>query len=300
MSLNAESPVPFFIVGAQRSGTTMLRLMLNRHPKIGVPFESDFLSVYNNLPGDGDLGDRRNVEKALDALAEEPLTKRGGVIEDPQAILAHSIDGFSALIDAVFSEYARTRGKLRWGVKSPHYVGELNRLWHLFPGCRFVHLVRDGRDVALSLRRVSWGSKHIPRVAEDWRWKVTLGRKMGEMIRGHYLEVRYEDLVRNPGCVLRVICEFLGESYDEAMLSYPVAGEREMPADSMKWHRNSVSPPDETKISSWKEKMSLSDQILFDEIAGPALELFGYESVNHPATLSSRLKSVYYYTIERW
>ena len=176
----------------------MLRLMLNSHPKFAVPFESDFLSVYNNLLDDGNLGDQRNVGQELDALKEEPLTKRGGIIEDPQAILAHSINGFSALIDAVFSEYARRRGKLRWGVKTPHYVAELNRLWHLFPGCRFVHLVRDGRDVALSLQGVSWGSKHIPTVAEDWRWKVTLGRKMGGMIREHYLEVRYEDLIRNP------------------------------------------------------------------------------------------------------
>ena len=73
-----------------------------------------------------------------------------------------------------------------------------------------------------------------------------------------------------------------------------------MPAYSMKWHGASVSPPDETKVFAWKEKMSLSDQILFDEIAGPALELFGYERVNHPATLSSRLKRVYYCTIKRW
>lgn len=300
MDADSESPVPFFIVGAERSGTTMLRLMLNSHPKFAVLFESDFLSVYNSLLDDGDLGDQRNVERALDALAEEPLTKRGGIIEYPQAILAHSVNGFSALVNAVFSEYARTRGKLRWGVKTPHYVVELNRLWHLFPGCRFVHLVRDGRDVALSLRQVSWGSKHIPRVAEDWRWKVTLGRKMGGMIPGHYLEVRYEDLVRDPEYALRGICEFLGESYDEAMLSYPVTGEQEMPADSLKWHRASVLPPDETKIFSWKGKMSLSDQILFDEIAGPALELFDYERVNHPATLSSRLKRLYYCTIRRW
>ncbi len=194
--------MPFFVVGAQRSGTTMLRLMLNSHSRIAVPFESAFLCQYSNLVQYGDLKNKSNTEKLLQALAEEPLTKKGKIIQEPKAILAESIETYSDLLTAVFQQYARRRGKVRWGVKTPAYVTEIDQIWRLFPHCKIIHLIRDGRDVALSYRRISWGSSHTPRVAADWRWKVMLGHKMGEMIWASYLEVHYEDLVRSPEATL--------------------------------------------------------------------------------------------------
>jgi hypothetical protein len=278
----------------------MLRLMLNSHPRIAVPFESLFLRPCPNLDQYGDLRDKGNAEKLLLALADEPLTKKGQIIQEPEAILAQPITTYSDLVSAVFQHYAHRRGKVRWGVKTPSYVTEIDQIWRLFPGCRIVHLVRDGRDVALSYRNISWGSSHTPRVAEDWRWKVMLGHKMGGMLGAHYLEVRYEDLVRQPETVLQNICAFLDEPYDAQMLNYHVDAEREMPSASMQWHRTSVAAPDESKVFAWKREMSLADQILFDEIAEDALEQFGYERVTRRARFRVACKRVYYYVIRRW
>lgn len=291
---------PFFIVGAHRSGTTMLRLMLNNHPHLAVPYESDFITLfYHKLPEYGDLGRQDNVTKLLHDICANPHVKKGKLIEDPQEILAHPITTYADLVQEIFTTYAQKKGKQRWGDKTPGYVTELDVVWKLFPGCRIVHLVRDGRDVAVSLRGLEWGSSHIPSVAEDWRWKTTLGHKVGAVLGEHYLEVHYEDLVLKTAETLRTICAFLQEPYDEALLAFHERAEGEMPAESIKWHQNSVRPPDPNIVYAWKHKMSIADRIIFEDIAGPTLAMFGYECEHHQNTLASSLKRLYYSTVKR-
>jgi hypothetical protein len=287
---------PFFIVGAQRSGTTMLRLMLNAHARIAVPFESDFLAVARGLNGTAPF----DATVALEALAADPWTAKGGIVEDRAAILARRPASFGELAAAAFGAWAAARGKPCWGVKTPGYVTELDALWAMFPGARFVHIVRDGRDVALSLRDLSWGSRHVLRVAADWRWKTLVGRKMGAMVPGHYHELRYEDLIADPGATLRGVCDFLGVEFDAGMLEYHREAPKEMPQESLTWHRSSVSAPDVSKARAWKTRMSTADRILFEDVAGDALALFGYEVEGRTPTLASRARQLYFMLIKRW
>jgi len=298
---NCQKP-PFFIVGAHRSGTTMLRLMINSHPNLAVPFESGFIPFfYRELAKYGDLRIKDNAARLLKDIQEDPSVKKGELIHDPEAILSYAITGYADLVNAIFEVYARKKGKKRWGDKTPGYVGELDIIWKLFPGCRIIHLVRDGRDVALSLSKIEWGSGHIPKLAENWRWMTTLGHKIGAILgEQYYLEVRYEDLVLKTEETIRTICTFLQEPYYKEMLAFSTTAEMEMPKESMKWHKNSVRPPDPNKVYMWKHKMSLSDRIIFEQIAGSALELFGYEREKHPSTLGSRLKRLYYCVVRRW
>lgn len=302
MKQNGSQSSPFFVVGAQRSGTTMLRLMLNNHPNLTVPFESAFIPFfYQKLSNYGDLKLKDNVMKLLKDISENPHVRKGNLIQNSEAILSHPITSYTDLLSAIFTEYAKQQGKKRWGDKTPSYVEWLDILWNLFPDCRIIHLVRDGRDVAISLRTIEWGSNHIPRMAEDWRWKVTLGRKIGSVLgKEHYLEVHYEDLVLETENTLRTICAFLQEPYDKTMLTFYMTAEKEMPKESMKWHKNSVKPPDPGKVYMWKHKMSLSDRIIFEQIAGETLELFGYEREYHSSTLGSRFKNAYYSLVKRW
>src|SRR5215472_15083187 len=108
--------MPFFVVGAQRSGTTMLRLMLNSHSRIAVPFESAFLCQYPNLAQYGDLRNKSNAETLLQALAEEPLTKKGKIIQKPKEIRAEPTEKYSVLFTAISQKYPKKRGKVRGGV----------------------------------------------------------------------------------------------------------------------------------------------------------------------------------------
>ncbi len=192
------------------------------------------------------------------------------------------------------------RQKSRWGDKTPFYISDLDVLRRVFPHCRVVHLIRDGRDVAVSQRKVSWASSNSVRIAEDWLWKVTLAHKIGNVMGDDYLEIRYEDLILETERTLREICDFLEVSFTDAMLSYHRDGANRMPAKSMAWHGSSVSAPDITKVQGWKRRMSVSDRILFEEVAGDMLEQFGYERERRPKTVGSRVKGLYYSVLKRW
>ncbi|MFQ5535272.1 MAG: sulfotransferase, partial [Sphingomonadales bacterium] len=207
---------------------------------------------------------------------------------------------FADLIDAIYREYAARFGKVRWGDKTPFYTPDIDILWNLFPGCRIIHLVRDGRDVAVSQRKIGWLSSSIPRLAEDWRWKTTVAHKVGSVLGEDFLEIRYEDLVVEPETVLRCICAFLGEEFDPEMLGYHDNAGDVVPADSLRWHRNSIRPPDPSKLGTWKIKMSRADRTIYEQIAGQALEEFGYEREYLASTFASRARALYFALIKRW
>ena len=299
----ADGPAaePFFVVGAQRSGTTMLRLMLNNHPCLAVPFESGFIPVFFRRLGEyGDLAQPANAARLLQDICRHPKVEKGRLVPDAGAVLSRRIATYRDLVDAIFSEYAQRKGKRRWGDKTPAYITELEILLQIFPSCRLIHMVRDGRDVALSLGGISWGSRHIPRVAEDWRWKTVVAHKIGAVLGERFLEVRFEDVITDPERELHRICDFLGETFDPAVLQYAENAETEMPADSMQWHRTSTTPPDPEKVYEWKRRMPVADRILFEAVAGDALELFGYELERRGPTVGSRIKGLYYAVVQRW
>lgn len=294
--------VPIFVVGAPRSGTTMLRLMLNAHPRIAIPFESDFIpKFYRRLGEYGDLGTRENVGRLLDDIAAQPFAQRGGLIPDKESILARNPTSYSALIQAVYETYAASNGKCRWGDKDPDNVVELDMLWKLFPRCRIVHIVRDGRGAANSLRKQAWGSKNILKLAADWSWRVMLAHKMGMMLGpAYYLEIRYEDLVRSPETTLRGICEFVGEPFDQTMLGYDRNAAAAMPESSLAFHASSIRAPDPAKVTVWQREMNAADRRLFDEVAGTTLQEFGYPREAHPGGWRTELMRLKYALITRW
>jgi hypothetical protein len=280
----------------------MLRLMVNAHPRLAVPFETNFIPKYfNNLASYGDLSIPANVERLLADIASEPFVVKGNLIADRQAILKQSPRSLADLVSAIFQTYAEREGKQRWGDKTPSFVTELDILWQLFPNCKIVHIIRDGRDVACSLRKLSWGSRNLPRLARNWAWQVTMGRKMGRIIGpDHYLEIYYEALVANPEGTLKEVCRFLGEEFDNSLLDYHRKGNKAMPSASLDYHRNSVSAPDTDKIQMWRKQMSAADQVLFEQEAGKVLEEFGYEAVGQPPNLGSRLAYLKYSLFSRW
>lgn len=291
-----NSKPPFFILGAQRSGTTMLRLMLNSHPRLAVPHESKFiLAFYPKLREYPNLHDGKTVGRLLDDIAAHSAVRAGKLMVDRDRVLANSIETFADLVDAIMSAKAASMGKERWGDKTPYYTPDIDVLWEIFPKAQIIHLVRDGRDVAVSQRSIEWLGNSMPRLAADWRWKATICHKVGS-VRGsdHFLEVKYEDLVRDTETTLRRICAFLDEEYVSQMLRYHETAQSEVPTESLRWHGSSVSRPDPSKVGIWKKELSESDRIIFEEIAGDTLDLFAYEREHLASTWKSRFKNLYY------
>ncbi|MGH2952033.1 MAG: sulfotransferase family protein, partial [Solirubrobacterales bacterium] len=166
-------PAPF-VVGVGRSGTTLLRLMLDAHPRLAIPPETHFLpeliaQARQRVPADelvSEIVAARNWDDfGLDAGA---LRGRVAALDDARA---------APVLRAFYSLYAERQGKQRWGDKTPIYVKRMRLISAVLPEARFVHLIRDGRDVALSRRRRGMGAgKPIADLAERWRRRITLAR----------------------------------------------------------------------------------------------------------------------------
>lgn len=299
--LDAGAKPPFFLLGAQRSGTTMLRLMLNNHSHLSVPHETAFITVYyHKLKEYGDLSERKNAARLLDDVAQHKLVKRGKLIDDKEAILDKPIKDYRDFVSAVFETYAGRFDKSRWGDKTPFYSNDVDILRRVFPDCKVIHLVRDGRDVVLSQKSIEWMSNNLPTLIRDWSWKTTLLHKVGSVMGKDYLEIRYEDLVRSPQDNLAQICRFLDEPFEPEMLSYSDGAKGVVPTQSQKWHRNSIRPPDPDKLGQWKLRLPCSERVIFEQIAGSTLELFGYEREYLKPTLASRARSLYYSLVKRY
>jgi hypothetical protein len=287
-------PMPI-VVGSPRSGTTLLRLMLDAHPELAIPPETGFLALAPTMRGSGD----RLREKFLQTLTTfgQPAPAWPD-FEIPAEAFREALhetfpftvaDGFRTF----YRLYAARFGKPRWGDKTPLYCQEIETIRRVLPEARFIHLIRDGRDAALSLRKM-WFSPgwEIETQANYWRGCVEAARRAG---LGHpdYLEVRYEDLILHTRETLQRICAFIDLPYHEAMESH-----HERAHDRLGEHKgrsardgsslltqeqrlaqqaSTTQPPDPALVYAWKEKMNLEERERFQKVAGDLLRDLGYE-----------------------
>jgi hypothetical protein len=188
---------PIFVVGCQRSGTTLLRLMLDSHPNISCGPETRFLADFAKVTDDG--------------------WDRIGLYGFPKD---YWYEKFAEFFDSFQTEYAKSRGKTRWADKTPRYALSLDFINALFPDSQVVHVVRDGRDVVAS-HRDRWGYKSAVKAVEKWPRYIDAARSCGEKLAGdRYIEVRYEALVGDAEGEMRRLLAFLDEPWDPAVLDY--------------------------------------------------------------------------------
>jgi hypothetical protein len=271
---------PLLILGVRRSGTTLLRVMLDRHSQLAVPDESYF------VPQLADRHLRRvDPDEFIDDLRRlNTLADWDVPLDEVRARLTPDMP-IGAAIATVYAVYAAERDKARWGDKTPMYMQNLRLLERLFPDARFVHLIRDGRDAALSflemprgLMTETWMHPRTPAdFASQWRTEIAAARRLGERVGPRYLEVRYEQLVDDVEAVLRRICEFAGLEYEPAMADY--AGNVDV---SAKPHQQRLRQPPTSGVRDWQTQMSPDDVAAFERVAGDLLGELCYESAHRP------------------
>lgn len=263
---------PFFVVGSARSGTTLLRMILNAHPLVAVPPESRFVV---------ELYEGREVvdaEPVLQALARHPRFRLWGLgIEEVRRSLPPERPlPYSRVMEAAYNAYAEAQGKSRWGDKTPRYVEHMDLLGRLWPRARFVHLVRDGRNVALSYADVPFGPKTVGGAARLWAGRVADGIAAGAALGGErYLQMRYEDLVEEPQARVKQLCDFLDIPFDEAMLSYGEQARSDVLDRARDYNPHVVRPPIR-RVRSWEELMPDDQVEAFEAVAGDVLAELGY------------------------
>jgi hypothetical protein len=272
---------PLLILGVRRSGTTLLRVMLDRNSELAVPDESYFIpQLADRHLRHVDPGEFIDDLRRLDTLAEWEIP-----LERVRARLSEGMP-IGAAIGTVYSVYAEQRGKRRWGDKTPMYMQNLRLLERLFPDALFVHLIRDGRDAAMSFLSMpkglvteTWMHPESPAdFACQWRTEVDAARRLGRRIgTERYLEVRYEDLVQDAESALRRICGFARLPYQAEMLNY--TGDVDV---SSKPHQQSLKRPPTPGLRDWRTQMSPEDVGAFEQVAGDLLAELGYEMHENP------------------
>jgi hypothetical protein len=266
---------PFFIVGAERSGTTMLRLMLNAHPEVVVPSETWFLiDLMNALPLTGPL-DTTHQERACQVIVSHRRWKDMGI---PDAVLVDRVmrltrPALADVMSAIYAELLERAQKSRWGDKTPEYVIEIDRLHRVFPESKFLHVIRDARDVSLSLMKKQWRGTFTVNAARYWSNYVTRGMISGRRLpAGLYREVHYEDIVRDPERSLREICEFLELRYTDDVLHFHRGATEKIPAYERSHHTNTARAPQMDDIHRWKREGSWMQVMSVEAVAGSTMD----------------------------
>ncbi|HEX2129161.1 MAG TPA: sulfotransferase [Solirubrobacterales bacterium] len=288
----AGPPAPF-VVGVGRSGTTLLRLMLDAHPELAIPAETQFVPDLIAAAGHGADADElcelivgaRNWSDF--ALPEAALRERLATLGSP---------GAPEVLRAFYGLYAERQGKPRWGDKTPGYVRDMRAIAKALPEARFIHLIRDGRDVALSRRRRGMGSgKPLAETAALWRRRIEGARRQARRLRGRYLEIRYEALVTDPEPELRRACELCELEPDPAMLGFhegAAARLAEMSGDlapedgriartgeeRLAAHALATRPPTDLRTGAWRTEMNEAERAELEAVAGKLLRELGYDA----------------------
>lgn len=286
----ARPPAPF-VVGVGRSGTTLLRLMLDAHPELAIPPETHFVP---------ELIEHAAAGAGAGKLVDEIVAARGwGDFGLQAGALRARVDererpAGAAVLRGFYELYASVHGKSRWGDKTPVYVRHMRAIAAELGEARFVHLIRDGRDVALSRRRRGMGAgKPIADAASLWRRRIEEARKQARRLRGRYLELRFEDLVEDPATALGRICELIELDRDPAMLAHhersaarlgelgdlaAVGGRRSRTGvERRASHALAGEPPSAARSGAWRRQMSAADRDEFESVAGPLLRELGYD-----------------------
>ena len=287
--IEPPGPAPF-VCGVTRSGTTLVRLMLDSHPELAIPGETHWLPKL--------IKQCERKRHTADELADLIIDhKRWGDFRldaDELRGRLRALDSVNAAdaIRSFYLLYAEREGKTRYGDKTPGYVKEMPRIERVLPEARFVHVIRDGRDVALSHLRMNWGPSTFEESAKLWRNRIRRARRWAPRVN-HYTEVRFEDVVAGTEGALRRICDFIELDFDPAMLDYHERAEerlaekaRELPrrnrppqpaAARLESHRLAKEPPRAERVGMWRERMSADEIAEYEAVAGELLVELGYE-----------------------
>ena len=291
---NHVSSNPYLlVVGCSRSGTTLLQRVLDAHPQLAVTDEQDWIGNFfrkrAGLTPDG----RVTPELITRLLQHKRYPKLGVGRESLDRLLGPGrAVGYAAFVTGILDLYGKAKGKRLVGDKCPSYVLAIPSLHALWPGTKFVHLIRDGRDVCLSLlswdrpdritdRFIGCAEDRVSTSALYWKWLVQAGREAGRWLGpDRYYEVRYEALLTDAPEECARLCAFLGVPYAEVMLRFHEGRTK----NGLGLDAKRAWLPITTGLREWRSQMAAQDIERFEAAAGDLLDELGYpRACGHPS-----------------
>ena len=281
-----------FILGNPRSGTSLLRIMLNAHPQILAAPESGFMEWWHNKYSNWSSVDNKN-ELKVDEYVQDVLSSKK--IEtwdlDPKClndtIKENNPRNYGELSQCVYLSRAKHLKKEAQVIvdKNNYYIHCVGKLQEIWGDAKYIHLIRDGRDVACSyiaLKSQNINSKYKPQlssdisqIAKEW---LTNNQKilfeMDKMPEGQCISIKYEDMLKYSEQKLKSLCDFLGVNFNKRMLEYYKYNDE--PGSTLEWKKKTLQKPQVSNIAKYKTILTQAQIDEFNDIAGDMLERFGY------------------------
>jgi len=275
----ADFSRPIFIVSAPRSGSTLLRLILDSHPRLAVPAPTWlFELVYPYLFSYGNLSGRDNFKALVEDILETPPMKNWPIQFDVDELVDASPERtFGAIVDLVHRRYGEVLGKKRWGEKSPRDCFWMDEIRETYADTQFIHIIRDGRDQAIDIVE-SPGLMPFNIYSGVHLWKLFVGAVLESSTRldkTNYYEIHYEKICADPETEVRKLCDYLGEDFDGSMLRHHETKEASAWGDKP-GHEKAAQPITTDYCEMHLRQLGDADRNILDSIIGNVLIDFGY------------------------
>lgn len=287
---------PIFIIGNPRSGTTLLQLLLTSNPEIFIPTECGFMihlyDKYKYFKFDKEI-----VLEFIDDVVKCKKFELWKLNKNSllQYCIARKPNNYKELSSCVYEYY----GKINypnctiWGDKNNYYLNYIKDINKIFPNARFIHIIRDGRDVACSykdmykLKDIKYAPNlptNIEDIANEWKNNIcTIRESFNYLNWNNVLEIRYEDLVKDKNNTLKEICNFLEINYTNSMLDfYKYNLEKELvPKEFDAWKSMNKSEINTSRLYRWKKELTKEEIKLFESICIDVLTKYKYKLMNY-------------------
>lgn len=270
---------PFFIVGSGRSGSTLLRMIVSAHSRIAIPPETWFIiPLVENLPLDETLT-REQLDRAIHIVTSHYRWPDMGMAAENfrDRVLLLVKPDLKEVIEVVYRYHLSNTGKERWGDKTPGYVHILPQLSFLYPAAKFLHLVRDGRDVTKSMQSAGWYGPWLHHCAKEWKDAIDqIVAHTNSPLSTRLLEVRYENLVVNTRETIERVCDFLGEEFQPGMLEWHEDAAARVPVREAHVHQKLTRNPTSGDVRRWEREMSPVETLIVESSLFRELTWMGY------------------------
>ena len=283
---------PIFIACAPRSGSTLLRLILDAHPRLAVPspcwmYELNYPYLYSY----GDLANKDNFRGLAQDIHDNNFVQNMALGLDVDGLMeAATEQSFKGLYEAIHIVNAKSKGKVRWGEKSPRDCYWIDDIIHDFPDAQILHLTRDGRDMAIDIcQSEEMLPNNLYAAANIWRENNTAVINSAKNLnKDNYYRIRYEDLCSDPEAALKKLCDFIGEDYDNAMLAHNETDSTKQWSSKAN-HVKTGRPINTDYCEMYKTRLPENDIRTLDAFIGDLLKEFGYPVSPSPQSISPKL-----------
>ena len=271
------------MIGTQRSGSNLMRLMLNQIPAIEAPHPPHILQrLMPLLPSYGNLSDEATFRQLVDDVCRlvelNPVPWEGVVLGREDIAGRCTQNSLVAVFSAIYDVLAETRGAETWCCKSlanVHYVPEIDIY---LPNAKYLYLYRDGRDVAVSFKKAVVGQKHFYHIAQEWAKAQRAALAMRKKLDGsQFFSISYEALTSSTEESLKALCKFLGVEYQSSMMNFHESSEAKNTASSSSLWNNVTKPIMNQNTKKFLKQASEEEVKVFELVAGDVLDALGYE-----------------------